>query len=191
MGTAVVGTGVVVAVLLVVGSGRGTKAKQLTGLHVPGVVGLGCVGADVRGPSVFAVGLTAVARLVWSVLPPGQVDAVDDPSEAVWSRKNLVVRLATAVVMVVVMAVVPLVIVKVFVTTAATGSTHPKRPSRYLFMAFASPLPRLFAITALLHIGDGCPTHSLFIVSWHRSGGMFDTNTNEWRQRQPGLRREG
>ena len=94
------GTGVVVAVLLVVGSGRGTKAKQLTGLHVPGVVGLGCVGADVRGPSVFAVGLTAVARLVWSVLPPGQVDdAFDDPSEAVWSRKNLVVRLATAVVM--------------------------------------------------------------------------------------------
>jgi len=70
----------------------------------------------------------------------------------------------------VVMALVPLVVVKVFVTTAATGSTHPKRPSRYLFMAFASPLPRLFAITALLHIGDGCPTHNLFTVSWHRVG---------------------
>lgn len=54
----------VVAVLLIVGSSRGTKAKQLTGLHVPGMVGLDCVGANVRGPSVFAVGLTVVARLV-------------------------------------------------------------------------------------------------------------------------------
>lgn len=100
-------------------------------------------------------------------------------------------RLATAVIMVVMMAVVPLVIVKVFVTTATTGLTHPKRPSRYLFMAFALPLPRLFTITALLHISDSCPIYSLFIVSWHQSGGMFNTNTNKWRQRQLGLRREG
>ena len=81
-------------------------------------------------------------------------------------KAKLVVRLATAVVMVVATALVPTVWVRVVVSKAATGSMHPKRPFKDRAMSFALPLFSLLAITALLHMDDDCPAHSLCSVRW-------------------------